>query len=154
MQSLFAFIFGTDCFEKEETKKNIRISEKYGVNPTIPICFWCGREKNEIALLGKLPGDAEAPKSTWLVGDYEPCDACKELRGQGIDLIEVADHPIAHPKQLPWHGAYPTGRHVILSEHGIRAIFSVDVADDLCKRRIGFLDRETFINLQNLLEKE
>lgn len=105
-------------------------------------------------MLGKLPGDAEAPRSTWLVGDYEPCDACKELRKQGIDLIEATDHPVAHPKQPPCHGAYPTGRHMILSEHGIRAIFSPEVADDLCKRKVGFLDQETFTNLLNLIEKE
>ena len=41
---------------------NIKLSEKYGMNPTIPVCFFCQEEKNEIALLGKLKGDAEAPK--------------------------------------------------------------------------------------------
>lgn len=61
--------------------KRIKLSEKYGVNPTIPVCFWCGESKNEIALLGRL-GDArkgediEAPKN--MVLDYEPCDKCKE----------------------------------------------------------------------------
>lgn len=30
----------------------IKLSPKYGVNPTIPVCFWCGKEKNEIALMG------------------------------------------------------------------------------------------------------
>ena len=35
--------------------KSIRLSPAHGVNPTIPICFWCGNEKNEIALMGKLP---------------------------------------------------------------------------------------------------
>lgn len=24
----------------------ITLSPKYGVNPTIPVCFWCGEEKN------------------------------------------------------------------------------------------------------------
>ena len=140
---------------KEETKtKSIKISQKHGVNPTIPICFWCGKEKNEIALLGKLSGDAEAPRSTWLIGDYEPCDACKELRKRGIDLIEATDHPIAHPKQPPYHGAYPTGRHLILTEHGVRAIFSPEVADDLCKRRVGFIDGETLAKLQEIIGKE
>lgn len=130
------------------------ISKKHGVNPTIPICFWCRKEKNEIALLGKLPGDTEAPRSTWLVGDYEPCDACKKLREQGIELIEAADRPVIHPKQLPYHGAYPTGRHMILSEHGVRTIFSPEIADDLCKRKIGFMDSETFAKLQKMIEKE
>lgn len=140
---------------KEEKKtKSIRISQKHGVNPTIPICFWCGKEKNEIALLGKLPGDAEAPRSTWLIGDYEPCEACKKLREQGIDLVEATDHPTIHEKQPPWHGAYPTGRHMILKERAIRSIFSPEIADDLCKRRIGFMDSETLIKLQEIFRQE
>lgn len=42
----------------------VKISPKYGVNPTIPCCFFCGKPKNEIALLGKIGGrgeDLEAP---------------------------------------------------------------------------------------------
>lgn len=31
---------------------SVRLHPKYGVNPTIPTCFWCGKDKNEIALLG------------------------------------------------------------------------------------------------------
>ncbi len=53
----------------------IKVSPKHGVNPTIPICFWCGEEKGEIALLGKLPGDAEAPRN--MVLDYEPSGRTK-----------------------------------------------------------------------------
>lgn len=137
--------------DKEEIQTNsIKISQKHGVNPTIPICFWCGKEKNEIA----LPGDAEAPRSTWLMGDYEPCDACKKLREHGIDLVEATDFPTINPRQPAWHGAYPTGRHMILRENAIRAIFTPDVADDLCKRRIGFMDKEAFENLQKLIERK
>lgn len=33
---------------------SIELSPKYGVNPTIPVCFWCGKEKNEIALMGRV----------------------------------------------------------------------------------------------------
>lgn len=139
--------------EKEGAKTNeIKISKKHGVNPTVPICFWCGKEKNEIALLGRLPGDAEAPRSMWIPGDYEPCGDCLELRKRGIDLIEVDDRPVLHPKQPPYHGCYPTGRHTILTENGVRAIFSSEVADDLCRRRIGFMDGEAFTNLATLIE--
>ena len=35
---------------------SILLSPKHGVNPTIPVCFWCGREKNEVALMGYLKG--------------------------------------------------------------------------------------------------
>ena len=69
--------------------KNIRLSKKYGVNPTIPVCFWCGKEKNEIVLLGKLLNDIEAPRNMWIPGDYEHCESCKELWNKGIKIIEV-----------------------------------------------------------------
>ena len=72
--------------------KSIKLSKKHGVNPTIPICFWCGKEKNEVALLGELKGDAEAPKH--VIVDYEPCDKCKELFSKGIQIIGVVDQPI------------------------------------------------------------
>lgn len=137
-------------------KKNnsIKISKKHGVNPTIPICFWCGKEKNEIALLGRLPNDVEAPRSTWLLGDYEPCDSCKELRKQGIDLIEASDHPVIHSNQPVYHELYPTGRHIILKENAVRSIFSPKTAETLREVGMGFLDSETFMTLQTLIEKE
>ena len=28
----------------------IKLSPKHGLNPTIPVCFWCGEERNEVAL--------------------------------------------------------------------------------------------------------
>ena len=34
--------------------RNIILSPKYGVNPTIPVCFWCGEQKPEIALMGRV----------------------------------------------------------------------------------------------------
>ena len=41
---------------------SIKLSEKYGVNPTIPVCFFCGMPKNEIALLGHI-GDKRKVKT-------------------------------------------------------------------------------------------
>lgn len=52
--------------------KNIRLSEKHGVNPSITVCPICGKETG-IALLGKLKGDKEAPRK--IIGDI--CDKCK-----------------------------------------------------------------------------
>jgi hypothetical protein len=30
----------------------MRLHNEYGLNPTIPICFFCGESKDEVALLG------------------------------------------------------------------------------------------------------
>ena len=41
---------------------SIKVSPKHGLNPTIPQCFWCGKDKSEIALLGKMDKeDSPAP---------------------------------------------------------------------------------------------
>lgn len=52
--------------------KDIILSEKHGVNPSITVCPICGKEI-DIALLGKLKEDEEAPR--YIQGDI--CDECK-----------------------------------------------------------------------------
>lgn len=91
--------------------KNIRVSPKHGVNPTIPVCAFCGKEKNEIALLW-LPGDAEAPRTAII--DYEPCDECKEQWAQGVAIIEVSRFPVTEGQPPITSGAYPTGRVAVV----------------------------------------
>lgn len=68
--------------------KSIPLSPKHGVNPSLIKCFWCGKDKG-VALLGKLKGDAEAPRE--IVPDPEPCDACKATMAKGVTLLEVSD---------------------------------------------------------------
>lgn len=75
----------------------IPISKKHGVNPTIPLCFFCGEEKNEVALLGKLPDDAEAPRNCVL--DMEPCGTCAERRKTHVHLIVIKDGQAAAVKE-------------------------------------------------------
>ena len=99
----------------------IRISEKYGVNPTMPICYWCGQEKGEIALLGMLPGDVEAPRN--MVLDYEPCDKCKEEWSKGVAIIEVTFEPHSESQPPISKGAYPTGRVVVIRSEATNGNF-------------------------------
>lgn len=91
--------------------KGIPISEKYGVNPTLGVCFWCGKHTGEIALLGKLPNDAEAPKETVL--NYEPCEECKKQFAEGILIIEV-DTNLNRPTIQDNYS--PTGRFVVVKQ--------------------------------------
>ena len=71
------------------------ISKETGLNPTIPLCPYCGKSKNEIILTGyegekwaRKNGhpDGQMPKYIRLEGDIEPCDECKK---KGIALVEV-----------------------------------------------------------------
>ena len=96
---------------------SIKLSPKYGVNPTIPVCFFCGESKNEIALMGHIGDgrkheDFEAPK--YVVLDYVPCDCCMEKFSQGVLIIEVTRTPLPDNRPQIAEGAYPTGRHVVV----------------------------------------
>lgn len=99
---------------------SIKLSEKYGVNPTIPVCFFCGEEKNEVALLGKITDkhtreEIEAPMK--MVLDYEPCDKCKEQWSKGVAIIEVTKNDLGRPEIAP--NAQPTGRIVVLKPEAL-----------------------------------
>lgn len=99
--------------------KSIEISPKYGVNPVIPLCFFCGEQKNEIALMGRIRnnqrgGDFEAPKNVIL--DYVPCDCCREKFSHGVLVIEVSQRPLPDGRPPISQGAYPTGRFVVVKK--------------------------------------
>lgn len=99
--------------------KNIKLSPKHGLNPTIPVCFFCGKDKNEIALLGKINrDDSEAPLRC--VIDYEPCDECKKIMNQGITFIEASETPQRNGQQ-PFNGnKYLTGKWCVVSEDFVK----------------------------------
>ena len=59
-------------------EKGIRLSPKYGANPSLVVCILCGKETGAIALLGKIgkgKEDKEAPKH---ICDGSICDECKK----------------------------------------------------------------------------
>jgi hypothetical protein len=121
---------------------SITLSPKYGVNPTMPLCFFCGEEKNEIALLGKLPGDAKAPRHMWIPGDYTPCDKCREKWDKGIALIEASETPEFDNQPAMDNGCYPTGRVLVAPEDTVRKTFKPEVSEDIVKRKIVCMSKE------------
>lgn len=91
------------------------VSKKYGVNPSMQVCFWCGKDTGAIVLLGKLKGDAEAPRR--IVTNYDPCDECKKGFAMGITVIEATTTP-NHDGQRPMaNETYPTGRLAVISRN-------------------------------------
>lgn len=122
---------------------NIALSPKYGVNPTIPVCFWCGESKNEIALLGHIGDgrkheDFEAPR--YSVINYEPCDKCQAQMAQGFTVMEATTKPNRVSSVEIQKGVYPTGRYVVLKNEAAERIFG-----DLIKgNRKAFLPVEAF----------
>lgn len=109
---------------------SIKISPKYGLNPTIPVCFFCGEPKNEIAIMGRMKGDIEAPKN--MVLDYEPCEHCKEQWNKGIPLIECVtsyyiddDRPHISVDPTTDDLLYPTGRYCVIKIEAAKRLFNI-----------------------------
>lgn len=110
---------------------SIPLSPKHGLNPTIPVCAWCGEQKNEIALMGRIKTevrgeDPQAPM--YCVLDYEPCDHCKEQWALGVAVLEattVRPTPYRPPIQVQKDGTeiYPTMRFVVIKPEAADQIF-------------------------------
>lgn len=97
----------------KRNKDSITLSEKHGVNPTLAVCFFCGENTGEIALLGRLKGDKEAPMR--MIVNYEPCEACKAKFNEGVLVVEVVPEQEADTPPIT-EGYSPTGRYVVLRE--------------------------------------
>lgn len=110
----------------------IKLSPKYGVNPTIPVCFWCGKPKNELALLGRLKDDAEAPRNC--VFDYEPCEECKKTWELGVALLGTSEEPIDASlppiKDTPEITLYPTGQWMVITKEAAKKYFSKIITEE------------------------
>ena len=102
--------------------KSIKISPKHGLNPTIPVCFWCGKQKNEIALMGHMTDDIEAPKN--MVLDYVPCEECQSHMAMGVAVLEASDHPNTEGQSPMQKGVYPTSRFVVVTTECADRVFS------------------------------
>ena len=123
--------------------RSIPLSPEHGLNPTIPVCFWCGKDKNEIAFLGRIGGkeDREAPSR--MVLDYEPCEDCRRGMARGFTIMEATDDPNAVTSTPIQEGAYPTGRFVVLKDDAAEMIFSASV---VAKRKC-LVDPEFFAHM-------
>lgn len=113
--------------------QSIKISPKYGANPTMPICFFCGKPTGEIALLGHIQekdfkgkaipnSDIQAPRE--MILNYEPCDTCKNHMEQGITIIEVVETKNAPKNAIEiCNGAVPTGTWSVIKPDAFLRLF-------------------------------
>lgn len=124
---------------------------KAGVNPTIPLCPYCGKAKNEILLTGlagekwaKEQGhsDGQMPMHVQLAGDFEPCDECKE---KGIAMVEM--DPATRK---------PTGNRWLVTRDFIRKTVKPPLQKQILDKGITFIDPETAeaVGLHAALEQE
>ncbi len=130
---------------KKEREPSIRLHPKHGLNPTVPQCFWCGEDKNEVALLGAAL-NKQAPMH--MVLDYEPCDRCRAQWEQGIVLVECvpADPTRPRPELVKGTGAYPSGRFIVVTEEAWERLelFKPEMKEAVTKARKAFVEKAVF----------
>lgn len=130
---------------------SIKLSPKHGVNPTMGRCMWCGEPTNEIAMLGKLKGDKEAPRYSVL--SYEPCDKCKEIWKQGVALIECTPNEFEDgrppfTKDSDGVAVYPTGHLFVIRPEPVSTLFNRE-----CKAGdVIAIDDAVYSMLQSMFE--
>ena len=91
--------------------------------------IFCGQEKEEIALLGQLKNDEEAPVRAVL--DYDPCEKCLANWSTGVAMLWVSEDPPENgmPPLAVRDGKnlYPTGQYFVVRQDAAKRIFEVDV---------------------------
>lgn len=109
--------------------KSIRLHKEFGLNPTMPICIICQKEKGEIALLG-ASYKGEAPKNMLL--DIEPCDTCREqYLKNGVLLVESESEK-----------GNPTGNITVIKDSAFKRIFDTALPKGkIAKVEIGVLQK-------------
>lgn len=121
---------------------SIKLSPKYGLNPTIPVCFWCGKEKGDIALMGRVrkketrpttyggtstrvvDDDVQMPMNVCL--DTVPCEECAEKWALGIPVIRASsmrDDKCMEVISADGSKVYLDGRYSVVTTEAFARIF-------------------------------
>lgn len=128
----------------------IRLHKKHGLNPTISICFICGKPKKEVALLGSAY-KGRAPMH--MVTSLEPCEKCKKmLRGGGVAMVGARPTPdqirnkMIKPRTIP----ILSGDAIIIKEKAFKRLLKTPVP----KGRIVFAEPLIIRKIQSLTRKK
>jgi len=114
-------------------KGNLKLSKKHGLNPMMMVCYICNETTGEIALLGMLPEDSEAPRQGVL--NSEPCKKCRELMKIGIIFISTRDgeEGINNP--------YRTGGWCVVRDEAVaRFVATPSLLEAILKTRVAFVE--------------
>jgi len=115
--------------------KGIRLHPEHCLNPTISLCILCGKEKNEIALLGAHYKD-KAPMH--MITGIEPCGACKEkYLKEGVMLVEATEGA---------KGPVITGNVLVLKDEAFKRIIDKPIP----RPKVAYMEPEAFQMLLKL----
>jgi hypothetical protein len=124
----------------------ITLHPKFGVNPTLGICIFCGEDDGTIGLLGANRG-REAPRRS--VISTTPCAKCKALMAQGITLLEAQHHKGDCTLELR-PGVHFTGRWIVMKSEAVERIFHEDARDQMLRHGKAFLEPSTYARILEL----
>ena len=124
---------------------SIELSPEHGLNPTMGVCFRCGKPTGEIALLGRLRtgscDDAEAPREAVL--SLDPCAECvKEMKENGqVCLVRMGP---GGPERHVTIGV--EGGDVVADMREGRGLFVLDdaQADAMAEHRVALVGADAF----------
>lgn len=123
---------------------SIPLHPEYGVNPSIAVCFWCGKDKNELLLLGanskRITGRDQAPMHA--VYDLEPCDTCKAWMAKGVTMIQAEEHKVGERWQKISENAYASGVWAVVTEEAVVRLFTGDDVEAALRTRKCFVPIE------------
>lgn len=111
-------------------KGGILLSDKHGVNPSLLQCFICGEDAG-VALVGRLPGDVEAPRR--MCDPRYWCKRCEDVAKVGVFFIEVRDDSRAN------ENPFRTGRLAALTEEAVRRNVGEPMLSNILKSRIAYV---------------
>lgn len=112
----------------------VRVSEKYGINPSVDTCFICGKETS-VVLFGTSYKDengktSESPRRV-CTGDI--CDNCKQIIDEGgIFFIAVKDGETGN-------NPYRTGQIGALKEEVVQRVFP-----DFPYKKINYIEESVY----------
>lgn len=120
--------------------KSIRLSPKYGLNPSLMKCYYC-MEDYGIAIPGLLKDDKQAPHEA--VWETNPCGNCKEHMKRGVILISIRDGERPPPKgQTP--NPYRTGSWCVVTDEAIERMFPEGMVRAVKTSRFAFVEDQAW----------
>ena len=118
---------------------SILLHREHGLNPTITVCWLCGKDKNEIAFLGTKYKD-KAPMHMCI--DKKPCECCQKELEQFVFMIVCTNEQ--HPDETR------TGELIKIKHEAFSNIFNTE----LPPQRIAFCGADLKEKLQSMMPKE
>ena len=130
----------------------MKLHSKYGVNPTVTTCFWCGSDMG-VALLGASI-EGEAPRQ--MVLNYDLCDDCLKRKADGwVMMFEASEVPQNknQPKINSNPNLYPTGRNIWVRPEFVKRNFQPpELVQDILEHGMSAMDLESYQQLVDAID--